>query len=438
MSLKMKRHMNLAQGLVLSMTLLGCSGLPDSVSPKNGKGGGGAGTDYNGNAIPGFKTLALDAATTELFAVGEGMQINFIDSVFVLSLPNGKNVTYDVSLGHWGTVVSLNVSTTHAAAYSYGNGSYVAIDPDVLTYRVASGKTSSFKTAGVIPANSKLLGVGPGFYATTLDEGMLVVREAANGTSSSQIKNLPVDLSQVQSCVSGCAFWGFNGVSFYTVDDAAVWTKRDLPLIMPKGKKILKLALQVSLGTNGKLSISNGGALADDGSLWILDKVAPPKVIAFADVKVLTTKFCISCHSADGFDQEATLKSLKSKFLARLALPATAPLAMPPPNTAGNGMAAGDKKLISSWLEQQEQGTALPDTGTGTPGEDTATVPVTGALKTLSEANCSNCHLDAKFKKFWISFGGESIDRINSGSMPIGKVMSAADKAALIAAINAL
>jgi hypothetical protein len=366
----------------------------------------------------------------------------FNEGTLTLSRPNGSSVSYDRTRTEWGALETYKESASYDTVYAFHDGSFIGKKGGSLSLRVGTGKQLIYDVSQSIPASSHVLGVAPGFLSATVEDGVIVVRANAALSNSIKIKGAPDGIRDITPCISGCIVWGFDGSRLHTYGDDGLWIAHKLPFDLPEGKSLSRVAMKLSLNAKAELVVDDAAFLTIDGDFFLSRlQGVDNRAVTFEQVKRLTSLYCINCHSADAFDQEAGLKAFKTKAITRLSADAANPLVMPP-KSAPKAMSAADKATVISWLKLQTDGVDKEPTDKGTnpppPQEDKSKMAVTGVIQTQGGKYCVGCHPTAKFQAFWYDNQAEVIARVTNGTMPRGRVMVNEDKAALLKAVNEL
>ncbi|MBC7533165.1 MAG: hypothetical protein H7318_16460 [Oligoflexus sp.] len=436
----MKLYRSLTWLLNAGFTLSSCSG---SIGPKlvsvAGKPSAAMPSIIGADGEEKLAFAALDSSAKDLKSfLTADMKWVISDTSLSLSRPDGTSIVYDRASSTWSAVETFADAASYKSLYAFHDGSFTGLKPGILSFRKGSGKILSYDTSKLLTDTPSILGLNPGFFAAALSDGVMVVQGDGSKASAIKVKDLPATMLEIGGCVSGCTLWAYDGQMLYTFGNDSNWKKLDLPFDAPENKKVARYTMAVSLDAAGDIKVSGVAALTDDGLLYVTStSSSSTQSVTFEQVKKVTTGYCVSCHSGDAFDQETGLKGRKSEILKRLALDASSAQVMPP-KTAPKALSVGDKKILVTWLSAQTVGVdSAPVVSTpSTPVVDNATVAVTGGLQTQGQAYCVSCHPTAKFKAFWIDSKDDIVSRVNSGIMPKGKTMSAADKAELLKALG--
>lgn len=399
-------------------------------------------TEATAEASKALSLTALAGEASKDFVSAPTFQWNLSATQLVLNRADGSSLSYNRERGEWGPVESFSDGSSYDSLYAYGDRSFVGLKSGVLNLRVASGKVLAYDLLKIIPESPKIFGIGPGFFAVEATDGILVTRADTAAASSIKIKGSPKDLVEIGLCLSACVLWAYDGKLVHTYDDKNVWTSHALPFQVPEGKTMTRIALNLKLNEKSEIILEHAAALSEDGQLYLSARsLSEGRKVTFEEVKALTTRDCILCHTTEAFDQEAGLKAMKTKIVTRLTLDSANPLVMPP-KSSDTAMSGAEKSLIVSWLSQQTEGVDIVPDGGGKPTKptpaDPKTTPITGIIATQSDKHCLSCHPKAKFQDFWMSNKSDISSRVTSGNMPAGKTLSDADKSALLKAVDDL
>lgn len=383
----------------------------------------------------GLKALDVDDASKQLFDFKAGPMISMnADGLISFATPDGKYVSYDAKLNRWGSVQVASEKVDYDVLYYFGTDGYLGVKDDVLTSKIGAGKIER------IPftlQKDKILSAGLGFYASSSEAAINLIRSSNNSFSQTQIKTMPAPLKLFKSCVEGCIAWGYDGTQFYVLKNDKTWGKLAIKLTLPEQENVADINLRLKYGE--ELAIQAALVTTESGKMLLKDEATSgSKALEWKDVSRLAVNYCVPCHGDDGFDKEATWASLKSPIMARLKASNSNPGAMPPPNTkAGKEMSGGDKALLIKWLEgvtEGKRGSTGDPNSAGT--QDTSLI--SGTLKTLSDQHCLGCHADAQKTSWWKARKASAAERINLGSMPPGSTLGADTRASFVSAIQTL
>lgn len=410
------------------------------------------GTPQPGAPQPGAPAPGVTPSNIQLSAIASEVSKSFLsdpalawhltESQLILNRADGTNLVYDRTRAAWEPIEIYASSASYASIFAYPDRSFVGINASTVNVRIGSAKVLSYDTQQSLTESTKILGVSPGFFAAELPDGIMILKGDGSTATAYKIKGSPPGLIDISLCVSGCVLWGYDGKNLHTYDQKNVWTSHTIPFSAPEGKSLKRLALNLKLDANGLLLIEHAAVITGDGELWVSPREKASEVaISFEQVKALTTRNCVLCHSTEFFDQERGLKAMKTKIIARLTLDATNPMAMPP-KLSEKAMSGSEKAMVVAWLQKQTEGVDVPldqpSKPTNPTPTDPKTIPVTGVIATQSTKHCLSCHPNAKFQDFWISKKTDISSRVTSGDMPRGKILSDADKAALLMAVDQL
>ena len=357
-------------------------------------------------------------------------------SSFVMAHGDGKSIAYDFKKAAWSSVHTNPTTADYVSLYDFREAGFFGTTTDVLSFRSGDGQIVRLNSPADYKAGT-LVGANPAFVGFSDKEGMAAITTAESTATLYPLPGAPAGLKLIYPCNNHCLVWGFDGAKIFIYFTQSGWKRLDQVIELPAGEKISRMAVRFR-DTNNPVAAESVLAQSEDGKLFAQVAGTVTKTDAtWIDIKTISDRFCVQCHLDDGFEKEATWKSLKSIIVTRMKAAPGTKGAMPPTETnIGKEMAQGERNLILAWIEKQDQIERGEVGNTTDPTADTS--DVSGELKSLSDKYCLGCHADFKKNATWKLKKGESATRIENGAMPKAQTLSAADKKKFLDLINAI
>lgn len=384
-----------------------------------------------------LSSMKSDEEGAKTFDFSKPVELHWISAhEAIFSHNDGESLSYDFQAKAWSAIHVSDLRTEYQSMFDFRDAGFFAGNGNVLSLRSNAGKIiqlnapEDFDEKGIVGAN-------PGFVAYKSGDDVKILLSKDDGARLYPMENAPKGLKLVYPCNLHCIVWGFDGSRISVFFEGDGWKLLDQVIELPAGEDVSRMAIRFRAENN---PVAAEGIIVQTVKGGIFAQVAssaPKAEITWEDVQTMSQHYCVSCHLEDGYDKEATWTGLKSSIVERLTAKPGTKGAMPPIETKiGQQMSAGERAAVLSWIEKQTQ-TDRGEVGTGGSG-DTDNVKISGALKSLAEANCNSCHADATTNGWWKSRKGAVISQVNSGKMPKNKTLSSDVKAQFEAAMNAL
>lgn len=429
--------------LTVSLLLLAsCSKAPTRVALGGSGNVGGIppGTEID-EFVPAEKltlgSVAADETSQKSFDFSKPSEISWASaSEVVMAHADGKSISFDFKQSRWSSVHTNPTVSEYTTLYDFRAAGFYGTAAEVLSFRVGEGLIARLNAPDGF-ATSTALGINPGFVAYSDTNGLSAIVSGGETASLYPLTGAPEGITLLAPCNKHCLLWGFNGSKVFIYFAQTGWRAIEQDIVLPAGETISRMAIRFR-DTNNPIAAESIIVQTAKGTLYAqvagTVKKSDP---TWAEIKVISDRFCATCHIDDGFEKEATWKSLKGSIVTRLKLAPGAKGAMPPTETnIGKEMSQGERDVILAWIEKQEQIDRGEIGGTTDPVVDNS--DTTGELKTYSEKYCLSCHTDAKKNAFWKAKKADSKSRIESGNMPKGQTMSAAEKTKFISILDAI
>ncbi|MBC7532809.1 MAG: hypothetical protein H7318_14650 [Oligoflexus sp.] len=386
--------------------------------------------DYTG---PQLSDLLPDEASQQSFDFTKPYEAVFSsEAKVVFAHGDGRSITYDAALKAWSSSVLSPRRGEYDVYYDFLDQGHVGLSASELTLRRQAGPTVLSDRPPEL-TNESPIGFNPGF-AGVLDKTVLMTVRA-DGVAAKVYKSesFPAATKQVAPCNAACLLWALADNELRILEPDGTWRKIALPIALEPDVKRIALYFQPDAKTpvlKSMLTVANSGAIK------IYVNVPLRALPTWEDVKLISERFCVSCHLDDGFENPETWSALKISLISRLKATAKADSPMPPPETLlGKEMSLADKTVLITWL-----GTIAATTrgSLGNVPGDFVDKAIDGELKVVGDKYCLSCHADANRLLFWKSKQGDIGTRVTSGSMPKNTMMPDADKKKLLDLVKAL
>lgn len=421
----MSNHLSWA----LVLVTLACSSKED---PKVAIGSKAPATSSN-NTPAVLQDLIPDVESSASFDFTKQTEIVFSgSSKLVFAHPDGHSISYDAALKAWSSTLLSNNVGEYDVYYDFLDQGHLALKATEMSLRMYTGNTLiAVRPEGIL--NDSTLGFNPGYASSLTGTNLTTVRSDGKAAKIFRSATFLATMKQVYPCNSACALWAYDGSKVQILGSDGVWKDIALPIAIEPNLKRLVLYFNPDSKTP---VIDSVLTVAANGKMSIFASVSAKAAPTWDDVKLISERFCVSCHLDDGFEKQETWNTLKSSMIGRLKLTAAEDGAMPPPETKlGKEMGAHDKSVLVNWLEtisQTNQGTI------GTGKDPAADAPISGDLKVLSDKYCLSCHSDAAHLVFWTGKQADIARRVGIANMPKNTVMTDAEKKKLLDLVNAL
>jgi mono/diheme cytochrome c family protein len=381
--------------------------------------------------------VAADEASQKSYDFAKPSEISWASaSEVVMAHGDGKSISFDFKQSRWSSVHTNSTVSEYSKLYDFRSAGFYGSTADVLSFRVGEGSIARLNAPDGFTEESAL-GINPGFVAYAGANGPSAIVAGGETASLYPLTGAPDGIKLLAPCNKHCLLWGFDGTKVYIYFAETGWRPIDQNIVLPAGQTIARMAIRFR-DTNNPVAAESIIVQSDKGTLYAqvagTVKNSDP---TWTEIKVISDRFCATCHIDDGFEKETTWKSLKGSIVTRLKMAPGTKGAMPPTETnIGKEMSQGERDVILAWIEKQEQIDRGEIGSTTDPVADNS--DVSGELKTYSDKYCLSCHADAKKNSFWTTKKADSKARIESGNMPKGQSLSAAEKTKFLSIISAI